>query len=331
MLLADLPRLLLRRWYATIPGLLGCIALAVAAFTQVSPSYQMTSSVLLLPPDSSLTKASNPYLVLGGLEGTADVVARGMSPDEISQEVFALGVDEYTVVRDNGAAAPILLITIDAGDVAAARAGLDLITDRAAEELVEVQSSIGVAPASLIKSSVIARATQPKVSHTGQLRVALVVFVGSVVMLLMAVLCLDLVLRRLAGRRAALKARVEQRPPEAGQVVAVREAADPRRAEPDPSGPDKAPDLVGAIPRADVHVERSAAVVQRQVPPRPVDSGSTAPPRRQVPPKPQANGVAASRRPRPQRADGSLRKPKVAVDRPWVKRNGAGRPPQSPS
>ena len=71
---ADVLRLLWRRWYITIPGVLLAVAAVMGAWAVVGPQYQRAGTQMLLPGEANLPEgATNPFLFIGGLQLPADV------------------------------------------------------------------------------------------------------------------------------------------------------------------------------------------------------------------------------------------------------------------
>ena len=197
MLLAELPQLLLRRWYAVFVGLLGCLLLAVMAARAVPPRLEMTASIVMLPPAHSLGVGGNPYLGLTGLEASADVVARRVASPDMQDDLARLGVEKFTVVRDLGTAAPMLLITVTGTDEAVVREGVRRLVAAVPVSLLSLQQSVQVPAKDLITTRLVTSSADPTVLRSPQLRAVLVAVAGGLLVTLVFVVLLDLALNRL--------------------------------------------------------------------------------------------------------------------------------------
>ncbi|MFC4784712.1 hypothetical protein ACT8ZV_09570 [Nocardioides sp. MAHUQ-72] len=215
MLFADLPRLLLRRWYAVLPGLVVCVLLGLYAKQSVQPTVQMTASVVMLPPTHTVGVGGNPYMALAGLESAADVVARRVVTPKLERELKDDGVESFTVVRDTGTAAPMLLITADGTDRAGVEQGIQALVDAVPGALLSLQQSAQVPDSDLITTQVVATPGQPLVSRSPQLRAVLVAVAAGLLMTLVLVVLLDLVVTRL--QRRIRRDREPARPPQPQQ------------------------------------------------------------------------------------------------------------------
>ena len=125
MNLAQIFRGVLRRWYITVPGLILAGALATAAWLVIPVSYERSATQVLLPGKASMPDNSNPYLYLGGLQYTADIVVRALgSENMISAVTDQHPAAKITVERDLSSSGPVIVITATAD------------TDKLAGELV---------------------------------------------------------------------------------------------------------------------------------------------------------------------------------------------------
>jgi hypothetical protein len=152
-------RLLLRRWYVVILGLLATGVLCFLAVQVVPVKYQATSAVVLLPPETATTQqGGNPYLALGGLDTVSGVVAKAMADRNVQLGIRdAGGTGSYTLVPDLAAGGPVLLITVEDATPGGALATLDVIAKQLPRTLAQLQTSTGVRESSLIRSKPITR------------------------------------------------------------------------------------------------------------------------------------------------------------------------------
>ncbi|HST64959.1 MAG TPA: hypothetical protein VLM05_07200 [Mycobacteriales bacterium] len=152
-------RLLFRRWYVVILGLLATGVLCFLAVQVVPVKYQATSAVVLLPPETATTQqGGNPYLALGGLDTVSGVVAKAMADRNVQLGIRdAGGTGSYTLVPDLAAGGPVLLITVEDTTPGGALATLDVIAKQLPRTLASLQTSTGVRESSLIRSKPITR------------------------------------------------------------------------------------------------------------------------------------------------------------------------------
>ncbi len=138
---ADTLRGLARRWYLVIPGLVLATVLAIGTFATVEPGYERTATQLLLPGEGTIpTGATNPFLFLGGLTQSADVLVRSLNSEEAAGEVVKdYPGTEIAVSKDPSTSGPIILITVTAKSNADAAGALNDILTRSSSILDRLQ------------------------------------------------------------------------------------------------------------------------------------------------------------------------------------------------
>ena len=191
--------LVTRRWYLVVAGVLVSLAMAFLASLQVSPQYTTVANVVLIPPDTIVGDAKNPYLTMGGLEAAADVTATSLAGSDVQQRITALGAVS-TVVRDANSSAPIIVITVTAGSAAGAQQALELMVQDVPRALTDEQETIGVANGARLTSRVIATTRSPEVSRNPQLRAVIVVLALSLALTMGVTALVDRILRQRASR-----------------------------------------------------------------------------------------------------------------------------------
>jgi hypothetical protein len=130
------------------------------------------SSILLLPPSSNVGKGGNPYLGLGGLSQSSDVLARALSSQTTQREIAARWPRaKYTVQPDFASDGPILVISVDDNSAAAALAVDETLLGLTSSTLDRLQSSLGVRDSARITSTILTKDTVPLVVRSAQLRV----------------------------------------------------------------------------------------------------------------------------------------------------------------
>jgi hypothetical protein len=239
MFLREIPKVLLRRWYVVVLGLLATVGLVFAALSAVSPTYTLNSEVLLLPPPSAVPAGSNPYLVLGGLEGIGTVASRVMTADSSQRYVKAqFGTVDLGVALDPTAAAPMILIEVSSSSPKTSQAVEQFLSNRIPDVLLQLQKDAKVPSKSLITSTSVFAADIPQIGRKSQIRAAVVAAAAGLLVTILAAAAVDArTLRRRPARSrqqvAALAAADAEAVAEAGKGLpggkAKGRAEDPTR------------------------------------------------------------------------------------------------------
>ncbi|MBG6056127.1 capsular polysaccharide biosynthesis protein [Salinibacterium sp. CAN_S4] len=243
MNLADTLRGLVRRWYIVIPGLLIAAVLAVVAFTSIKPDFERTATQLLLPGQGTIPEgATNPYLFLGGLTQSADVLVRSLNADEAAGEV----VDKYpgaeiAASKDPSTSGPIILITVTAKSDADAEGALTDILSRSAGILERLQSDQNVRVVDRITISTLTQDQSSTLQQRNRLVATVGVGAGIAVLTILLASLLDGLSRRSPAR----------------ERKSTRSDAD-GEAEDEPEEPDGVPDPPSTTPDSDDRERRSA-------------------------------------------------------------------------
>lgn len=160
--LMSLVRLMARHWRVTVPAAVLTFMLVVAAFMLKSPSYTAGASVALVgaPPVPSEEDNSgvapptsdNPYTRYGDLATVADIVARKMNGDDVAAELKAEGVTGYTVVANRLTRGPVIDVTGNGPNPAAAIGSAKATVAKFDSVLTDLQLAVGADPDYLITS-----------------------------------------------------------------------------------------------------------------------------------------------------------------------------------
>jgi hypothetical protein len=305
-------RVLLARWYITIPGLLLSLALAGLTFVAVPPQYSSNAvAVLVQPKLHGKDPTTNPFLTFdSSLSTTALIIVQALDTPETAASIgLSPGGDSYTV-KDVG--------TIDVGDqvvqpfiyiksqASTEQAAVDIVNnvlDLASQDLLGRQKENKVLPQNLIKLNDVV-GTSPAKPVLG---IALAAAGGALLLVLLATTLLAFRADRAAAARRASAA----------------EAA----AAPDALTPDAVtPDAVPADARA------ADAVPSGAVTPR-VEQEAAGKPEEAAPPKVAAAArpkATATRRPPKGRSDSTVRAgdsfPSAKAPLAKSGTNGSGRP-----
>ena len=200
--LSDLLAGLRRRWYAVLIGLAITGALLFGALKVTPVEYVAQSSILLIPPTKVEVTGGNPYLSLGGIQGAADVLARAMSGEEVSEEVApSTGTATYTFQPDATTNAPMLVI--EARDVSpeGAVATLGSLLIKAPQVLQELQVQVDAPATFQIQISVVTEDESATPDRKSLIRSAIVAVVAGIAITLFGTNLLDGYLLRRRARR----------------------------------------------------------------------------------------------------------------------------------
>ncbi len=137
-----------RRWLIVLLGFLVTTGLTGAAYELSKPTYEITGSVLLLPPRVSTgSQVDNPYLQLGGLRQAVDLLGVALSDQTTQLQLQAMSKDvEFTVQVNPAIASPLLVIDVKDSSPGSATRIRDVLMARVPVQLQEMQTALGVSP-----------------------------------------------------------------------------------------------------------------------------------------------------------------------------------------
>jgi capsular polysaccharide biosynthesis protein len=219
--LAEIFRVMRRRWYVLLPGLLLTAALTVAVAFLVPVSYQSQSTVVLLNSQkATVAYDGNPFLsTQTSLTGMADSLARNLDSDDSLRELKSRGATgTFTAKLADNAQGPLLWLTVTGTDKAAVLASDKILTAYAKERLEQFQKQQSVAPKAMIRMTTIVPPQNP-VAQT-KTRIEYLVMAG----------CLGLVLSLVAV--FYVEARLRPRP-----AAPAQETPAPEQETPVPAAP----------------------------------------------------------------------------------------------
>lgn len=184
MSISSIARVLLRRWYITLLGVVLTATLAAVAVIEVRPKYTAVSSVLLLPPT---VKGTNPYMNLGAVPGVTGVLSRMMIDTKVADKFETQGVRTYTIAPDDTAGGPVIKVTGEGDTAEEALRGMRTVMAQIAPTLLDLQLAVKVPEANLITSRTIQADTKATVVRKSQTRAVIAaVALGMVLTLLLA-------------------------------------------------------------------------------------------------------------------------------------------------
>jgi capsular polysaccharide biosynthesis protein len=182
---AELLGALRRHWILLFLGVLLTGGLSVGSYMVTKPVYEITATVLLLPPASAVTAAGNPYLQLGGLRQTVDLVGVALSDQNTKTELEAISKDvEYTVAADSQTSSPILVVDVTDSSPEGATRIRDLLVARIPQRLQTMQEGLNVLSANRVTTTVLTSDDEAKEVGRNRLRAAVVVGLGGLALTL---------------------------------------------------------------------------------------------------------------------------------------------------
>jgi hypothetical protein len=162
--LAEICRVMRRRWYVLLPGLLLTVALTVGVYAKVPVTYQSQSTVVLLNSQkATVAYDGNPFLSTQlSLNGMADSLARNLNSDAGIAHLKSQGATATTVAKiaDN-ALGPLLWLTASGTDKHDVLVADRLLTTYAAERLKQFQTEQSVKPQAMIRMATIVPPQNP--------------------------------------------------------------------------------------------------------------------------------------------------------------------------
>ena len=219
--LAEIVRVMRRRWYVLLPGLLLAAGLVFAVTVLVPVTYQSQSTVVLLNSQKA-TQAydGNPFLsTQTSLTGMADSLARNLNSDDSLRDLKARGAKgTFAAKLADNAQGPLMWLTVTGTDKDSVLSSDKILTAYAKERLDQFQKEQSVAPKAMIRMTTIVPPQNP-VAQT-KTRLEYMVMAGG----------LGLVLTLAGAFYVEARKRPSRTPaPEAGPVEPAREAAVPAR------------------------------------------------------------------------------------------------------
>ncbi|MFF5028758.1 Wzz/FepE/Etk N-terminal domain-containing protein [Streptomyces collinus] len=162
--LAEIFRVMRRRWYVLLPGLLLTACLTVAVAVVVPVTYQSQSTVVLLNSQkATVAYDGNPFLsTQTSLTGMADSLARNLNSDVSVRALKSRGATgTFEAKLADNAQGPLMWLTVTGTDKAAVLSSDRLLTAYAKERLDQFQKQQSVAPKAMIRMTTIVPPQNP--------------------------------------------------------------------------------------------------------------------------------------------------------------------------
>ncbi|MEV6732548.1 MULTISPECIES: chain length determinant protein [unclassified Streptomyces] len=163
--LAEIWRVMCRRWYVLLPGLLLTAALIAGVYVLVPVEYRSQSTVTLLnSKKATVAFDGNPFLsTQASLTGMADGLARNLNSDDSRADLKAQGVTgEYEAKIADNAQGPFMWLSVTGTEPAAVLKSDQVFTAYAEKRLQEFQAQQSVTPEAMIRMATIVPPQKPE-------------------------------------------------------------------------------------------------------------------------------------------------------------------------
>ncbi|MGW5346858.1 chain length determinant protein [Streptomyces sp. HUAS TT3] len=163
--LAEIWRVMRRRWYVLLPGLLITAALTTGVYLLVPVEYRSQSTVTLLnSKKATVAFDGNPFLsTQASLTGMADGLARNLNSDDSRADLKAQGLTgTYEAKIADNAQGPFMWLIVSGTDPAAVLESDQLLTAYAEKRLQEFQAQQQVTPEAMIRMATIVPPQKPE-------------------------------------------------------------------------------------------------------------------------------------------------------------------------
>lgn len=201
--LAELLRAAGRRWYVLIAGLILVVGLVMVTLRFVPITYDARSSILLLPPSSSIEKGGNPFLNLGGLDLVAGVLGKSLTDSETAKRIAPPGSKAaYTVAKDPSVSGSVLEVVASNTSPDAAFTTLNAVLNLATEKLNQLQDAAGASEQTHVRLMVITNNTEAEPIIASLARTLIVVIAAGLSATLLLAISIDSMVRRRRTKKA---------------------------------------------------------------------------------------------------------------------------------
>ncbi|MDQ0935595.1 chain length determinant protein [Streptomyces turgidiscabies] len=236
--LAEIFRVMRRRWYVLLPGLLLTAGLVAAVVVLVPVTYQSQSTVQLLnSPKATVAYGGNPFLsTQTSLTGMADSLARNLNSDDSIRELKSRGArGTFEAKIADNAQGPLMWLTVTGTGRASVLKSDRILTAYAKDRLEQFQKQQSVAPSAMIQMMTIV-VPQPPAAQT-KTRLEYMIMAGGAGLVLTLIAAFYVEARRRPHPAAAPAETAqpveapEPAPVAESRVTAPRPAAEESRAE----------------------------------------------------------------------------------------------------
>ncbi|WP_369190953.1 chain length determinant protein [Streptomyces sp. R08] len=187
--LAEISRVMRRRWYVLLPGLLLTVGLMVAVRLMVPVTYQSQSTVVLLNSQkATVAYDGNPFLsTQTSLTGMADSLARNLNSDGSIRDLKSRGAQgTFEAKLADNAQGPLMWLTVTGTGKASVLSSDRILTAYAKERLEQFQKQQSVAPKAMIQMTTIVPPQNPVAQTKTRLEYLVMAGVAGLVVSLVA-------------------------------------------------------------------------------------------------------------------------------------------------
>lgn len=187
--LAEISRVMRRRWYVLLPGLLLTVGLMVAVRLMVPVTYQSQSTVVLLNSQkATVAYDGNPFLsTQTSLTGMADSLARNLNSDGSIRDLKSRGAQgTFEAKLADNAQGPLMWLTVTGTGKASVLSSDRILTAYAKERLEQFQKQQSVAPKAMIQMTTIVPPQNPVAQTKTRLEYLVMAGVAGLVLSLVA-------------------------------------------------------------------------------------------------------------------------------------------------
>lgn len=227
--LLDLLKLMVRRWYVTLPVLLAAVTGTVIVGQQIRPEYKTSAAIVLVPPTTaapepaagSSPKPGNPWLQVGNAEMAQAIQIVAMSARVRTAVLAAGGEPGYEVTVQPRSS--ILTIEVTAATSDRALATVTAVTKLIGNEVAARQAEYKPRPGEQITTAVLDPGLDIDQSRSNVLRAQIVLLVIGLLLAAVCAVVTDAVTRRLAAGRSRRRSVDRVSPLLAGQATVRRQ------------------------------------------------------------------------------------------------------------
>ncbi|PRY40718.1 hypothetical protein [Umezawaea tangerina] len=283
-----------KQWVVVTVGVSVMVAAAIGIFFMVPPTYEVKASDVLLVPaqvGSSQAGQANPYLGFGGSLGiVAEITARRMNDKSTVEEMVGKGGTAEYLVDIVPGEAPMLQVTANSKDRAAALRTAQVIEKSMTELLTQNQVDLKAPENLLITTSPVTTPTHADIQRGSQMRA-----LAGMAVVVLALTVLIAFLRESVQTRRRAKATAAQ------EVVEVVEELDDDELDDEVEEAAPAPATNGVAQNGQAPKPAAPPAPQPQPAPQPKPSPQAAPTVKSAPvtdPQPAQRSRPPMRRPR---------------------------------
>lgn len=238
MSLAEMGRVIRRRWYVLLPLLLLAALLTAGVDKSIPRQYQSTGMMSLLASQQSIKGTStvpgtgNPFLSFdSSLNDTADFLVRRLASTDASQQLAGEGVGSYAAVLA-ASEGPFIQLTVTDSTPQDTRDSMAKLISYTAAQLQTLQQQQGVPAPDMIISAVIVPGSTPAAQSKRRVQDSLGAAAAGLALAVLATFAADSVAaRRRRNRRASRRS----------GAAATAEAAAPFGTPPEPAAAETGP------------------------------------------------------------------------------------------